>query len=541
MKLRIPDKKNHNQAGIIHENASIEHWNPGRRCTNSTIYSPNGAELFSADAFRSESIFLTDGSATIYYKDLPAVVQAAHDLFESRIRSQNAGHSPAAVETGYIAGIETTNRFQSILWMTYCWANAIPFVPFSKSNFGPVELFRPDILITTSDESWSIPVNSETADSDQEISKLAPFINKPLALFCGLTTSGSSGRPKRVALLRKNMIAATRNSFRSVLPEKESIEHLWGHCLPLDHAGGLSMVFRALHSGTGIYLWNKFDASSILHSLNKHSAIKRISLVPTMLKRLLDHQQDSGITPLHALHQVLVGGGPANPELIRGARRSGWPVTFSYGMTETCGHIACQNVDGSSPDGSVGRPFPDHAIEIRDDSGKTVKPGFSGTLFIKGPQLFPGYLPELTSISDFANDHFDTTEDGWFDTGDYARMDLEGNLYIEARRTNLIVTGGKNVNPEEIESILKRCEYIIDAAVTWLPDEEWGQLVVAMVIPVTMDINVKQRIHTYVSKSLKAHQRPKKIGFADVLPRTSLGKLERKNLQNLAKDRFSQK
>ncbi len=534
---------------------------PGRR-----VYSPNGALLFSAESFRAESVFLTNGTHSILYKDVPAILLAARQQFENECSSLNVDYADSTGVPNCVAGIDTTNRFESILWMTFCWVNTIPFVPFHPENPGALHVFRPDVVIRTSDDAQSISnankdvdamkhneipafhsflpgdeigLSLEAASSPPTLKTLIPYTHSPNAIFCGLATSGTSGRPKGVALLRKNMIAATRNAFREVQATTETGEHLWGHCLPLNHMGGLSIVFRALLSGTGVFLWDRFDSGIMLDTLRNHPAIRRISLVPTMLHRLLDHQENSGISSDATLKQVLVGGGPANPELIRRARKLGWPVTFSYGMTETCGQIASQKLDGSSPDHSVGIPFPDHEIEIRDDQDKVHGPAMIGSLHVRGPQLFSGYLTESGSLKSFATYDGESSDDSWFDTGDFALVDSRGNLYIEARRTDLIVSGGENINPEEIESVLQQCPEIEDAGVTWIPDNEWGQRVVALLVPKSRNTEVEQQVLSFISSHLNAHFRPKKIGYINSLPRSALGKLERKKLQELAKDQFS--
>ncbi len=594
------DSNNPMQAGAAKGGLSSHSGNQWQHRVNSTVYSPNGAILFSESSFHDQAIFLSDGITTVRYQDLPTVIQNAHHQFQNLCNSRKLEKPPSAC----VAGIDTTNRFESILWMVYCWVHAIPFVPFCADNPEPVTQFLPEVLLVTSDETLIHPHIKKAANGAQAISDLTipgkslaektlqnygtgvslplpgahlPFTDQPRALFCGLLTSGSSGRPKRVALLRKNMIAATRNSFRDIRPDSDAGEHLWGNCLPLHHTGGLSIIFRALLSGTGVFLWNRFDAGSILDALHGNPSIKRISLVPTMLKRLVDCSQKSGITSPAKLQQILTGGGPSSPELIRHVRNMGWPVCFSYGMTETCGQIASQNTDGSSPFASVGLPFPDHDIVIRDDTGKAASTGMVGALHVRGPQLFPGYLPDSARLSDFDLKKMDFSSDdpdltthssnpasgGWFRTGDYARLDKQGNLYIEARRTDLIVSGGENVNPVEVESILLKCADIADAGISGLPDEEWGQLVVAFIVPKirnskgTKDTfqtreedpagvqaqysETQQRIFHFISNNLKPHQRPKKIGFTDSLPRTSLGKLERKKLQDQIKVRFFQK
>ncbi len=607
------------------------------------VLAPNLAPIFCRKSFHEKYIFLTDGQRTVRYCDLTHILHTAHYNYR---KETDSGGDTNNHFTSQIAAIDTGHRFTAVLWMVYCWVRAIPFVPFCSDHREPLDEFQPSVIIFTStetensiaaDQASACVLKSAVSDilgrtaseaekpdryrapngtsSDETytnetdnffaLERLIPFTDHPDSIFCGLLTSGSSGRPKRVALLRRNMIAAAKNAFRdigatssgcdsdedvsdenvsdetisdktisgnTVLSEKKSISraHFWGNCLPLHHAGGLTIIFRALLSGTGIFLWNRFDTGIIIGDVFKYPEIRRISLVPTMLKRLLACMADSGKAPPLTLQQVLVGGGPASQELILRARKSGWPVSFSYGMTETCGQIASQKTDGSSPPASVGQPFVDHAIAIRDDNDEEAPAGTVGSLWVRGPQVFPGYLPETLPLSDFSRmlqcqqqryHHFHHPDskstvrkwnrDEWFNTGDYGRIDNQGNLYIELRRSDLIISGGKNVNPSEVESVLQKSPDIAEAAVTGLADEEWGQIVVTLVVLHPADQSgrdvsghrnwhseVTNRIHSFISQNLKPHQRPKKIGFTDSLPRTSLGKLDRKKLQDMATDQL---
>ncbi len=528
-----------------------------------------------------ERIFLTDGERTIRYRDFPSIMRNADRFLSSQLseiwRVPNCDTPPS-----FWLGIDTTERLEAALWMIYCWMRFIPFIPFAKSWLEPATLFQPDIVLCTSPGTQAVlkDIGLYATDNTSTVAKslLAPALSRHLSgkthyashgstgdvhessrtlyaglfdqsdhYFCGLATSGSSGRPKRVALLRRNMIAAAENAFKADIKktahgnENDGLgdrNYLWGNCLPLYHAGGLAIVFRALLSGTGLYVWNQFDPETVTRDLKDHPDIRRISLVPTMLKRLMEYHTATGTHAPRGLDMVLVGGGPSNPELLEGARHKSWPVCFSYGMTETIGQIAAQDPGNDDPAGSVGRPFPGLEAVIHDGQGSELQRGETGILRIRGPQVFPGYMGTDRQIvfSEFGPD-----QDGWFETGDYARMDDKGRLYFEARRTDLIISGGQNVNPSEVEEILLESPHVRDAAVTGLDDEEWGQIVVAFIVPDHAQERtvggVVSAIETFASESLKPHQRPKKIHLVASIPRTSLGKIERGRLRKLATDR----
>jgi len=562
--------------------------------------------------FESDALFLTDGKNALRYRDLPGIIRSADYHLKGFFLRNSHENDTDSCPTNWI-GIDTTRRLDAILWMTYCWFRSIPFVPFSSAFTEPASRFRPDLLVLTSPDTKAVPeirrISSnlspdpssdrspdfsagqqhQTDSTDLPVSRFPGLNGQSDRYFCGLTTSGSSGRPKRVVLLRSNMIAAAGNAFRDVRQTRENDGHpegkpsistqntmafqnkitlhntissrstmiprnddLWGNCLPLSHTGGLTIIFRALLSGTGIYLWNRFETSTVASDIQEHPGIRRISLVPTMLKRVMEFSAGNGIPPPETLEQILLGGGPASSELIAKARKAGWPVCFSYGMTETCGQVASQKPDGSDPAGSVGSLFPGHELSIRDERGSEVATGSAGLLRIRGPQVFPGYFSDDRQI---VSSKAGPDRDGWFETGDFARLDAQGHLFIEARRTDLIISGGENVNPAEIEDILTGCPLISEAAVTGLPDEEWGQMVIAFVVPrntklFTESGNPTPRgkkpedvtegaglaVTQFAEKNLRPAQRPKRLYFVSALPRTSLGKINRVALRDMVTD-----
>ncbi len=562
--------------------------------------------------FESDALFLTDGKDAIRYRDLPGIIRSAdHHLKGFFLRNSQANDTDSSTPTWI--GIDTTRRYDAILWMVYCWFRSIPFVPFSSAFAEPVTRFRPDVLVLTSPDTRAVPeirrVSSGLTDGQEHqtdsphlpVSRFPGLDGQPDRFFCGLTTSGSSGRPKRVVLLRSNMIAAAGSAFddasffkenagqpvdktstssrnamksrnpgpsRNVTRSRDATRSkdatrsrdttrsrndcLWGNCLPLYHTGGLTIIFRALLSGTGIYLWDRFETHNVASTIQENPGIRRVSLVPTMLKRLMDFSAENGISPPETLEQILLGGGPASAKLIAKARKAGWPVCFSYGMTETCGQIASQNPDGSDPDGSVGSLFPGHELSIRDEHGNEVETGSAGLLRIRGPQVFPGYFSDERQIE---SSKAGPDREGWFETGDFARLNAQGRLFIEARRTDLIISGGENVNPVEVEAILTGCQLVSEAAVTGVLDEEWGQIVIAFIVlqkseffsesgnlapqdkkPEEVTERAGLAVTQFAEKKLRPAQRPKRLHFVSSIPRTSLGKINRVTLRGMATD-----
>jgi O-succinylbenzoic acid--CoA ligase len=225
----------------------------------------------------------------------------------------------------------------------------------------------------------------------------------------------------------------------------------------------------------------------------------------------------------------LLGGGPIETELVKKCRNKGIPLVPSYGMTETCAQIAANPILKPSgtygPLKSVGTVFEPNKIQIRDENEETVSINTTGEIWIKGPQVFDGYL-NLDN-----NDFFDN--DGWFRTGDFGYFNANNQLFIDSRRSDRIVTGGENVSPFEIESKLKELTDIKDAAVFGISDEEWGQKVVSAVVTKNGEPINSTSIKEYLRKEVADYKIPKEIIQVNKLPKTRTDKIIRSKLPDL--------
>lgn len=236
---------------------------------------------------------------------------------------------------------------------------------------------------------------------------------------------------------------------------RASAEHLghdagdtWLLAMPLTHVAGLSILVRQAWSGGSVHLLPSFHPDSVLEAID--AGVTMMSLVPTMLHRLLE----AGPLPPNRLRGVLVGGGPIPSGLLERAAGAGYPVLPTYGMTETFGQVATLR-----PDAVLARkahPLP----------GVDIKVGTNGRIEVRGPQVFAGYLG--------APDR----NDEWFRTNDLGAIDEEGALTVVGRADTVIITGGENVSPEQVEAELLEHSGVDDVVVTGIDDEEWGQKVV---------------------------------------------------------------
>ena len=340
-----------------------------------------------------------------------------------------------------------------------------------------------------------------------------PDDERPLAL---VPTSGSSGAPKAAVLSRRAFVASARASAAR-LPL--GADDRWLCCLPLAHVGGFSILTRCLLARRSVVLVEPKpdrDAPSAEQIL---TAIERerpslISLVPTQLKALLE----LGLRAPGSLRAVLLGGAGCSPALLEEARGRGLPVLTSYGLTEACSTVTMAALPPGEHQGA-GRPLP--GIEVRVAAGQ---------IQVRGPTLFSGYEPVSPSPEGL-------TSDGWLPTGDAGRFDAEGNLHVRGRQGELIVTGGENVSPAEIEATLERCPGVAAACAFGLPDDTWGEVVCAAIVPASSGLD-RDTLAGFVRTNLASFKRPRRIAVVAELCLGPTGKLDRRATRAAAADKL---
>jgi o-succinylbenzoate---CoA ligase len=517
-------------------------------------------------------IFLSDGENNFTFSD----------LYQSAASMRHAAEGT----TGPY-GLLTEDKKFAVLMIAAAWLTGKTIVPLPATQ--SVDELHERIGLSGIKSIISAPVEKvgsalhgvksiEISYSEPGSNRFEHQITDENNVFAIMFTSGTAGKPKAVPLLRRQMISAANSSkvIFEMLPDE-----LWLHCLPLHHIGGVGIILRSVLYGSGMYLTPGFDVHSVAKLISGNTKIKAASLVPTMLKRLLDLPD---FTPHTGFRAALIGGGPSSPELQ--SRVTGKiPAVFSYGMTETCAQIASTSLERGSPNstslqsynatpgihpvidtnshsfelfaGSTGDPesaetpasqsklsgstkqtvqelktvsslagklFPPNKIKIIGPSGENLPIGQSGIICLMGPQVFEGYLHSTESCF---------THDGWFVTGDHGFLDEQGFLFLESRRDDRIVTGGENVDPAEVESALMQLPEIREAAVIGLPDDHWGQIVTAIIVP-EPDVNcsldvVRNRLRT----KLATYKIPRQIKIVSELPRTELGKIKKALLRDL--------
>lgn len=337
-------------------------------------------------------------------------------------------------------------------------------------------------------------------------------IPDPVSLI--IATSGSSGTPKGVMLNAANLAAAVTAS-REHLPLRPGDR--WLACLPLFHIGGLSILLRAVQAAATVVLHSRFDAARVWQAL--HEGVTHLSLVPAMLAGLLEVA--AGRRPPATLRVVLIGGAALSPALRQRALSLGWPLCISYGMSETASQVATRCLGGEGNVGSLGRPLRGVTLQLLDSEGR---PGATeGRVRLRGPMVMAGYAnPGLRPG--------DGLEDGWFTTGDIGRLTPEGELEIAGRADDLLVSGGENIHPQQVEALLAPFPALQEVGVIGLPDPVWGVIVTAVVVG-NFELATLQR---WCEERLSGPLKPRAFLQVAALPRTASGKLDRHALFEMA-------
>ncbi len=328
-------------------------------------------------------------------------------------------------------------------------------------------------------------------------------------------TSGTTGNPKGVQLTYGNhWWSATASALNLGLHETDR----WLLSLPLFHVGGLSILYRSVIYGMPIHLHEQYDLEAVYTDIMKNG-VTIVSVVTVMLEELVNRLQDDHFPD--TLRCMLLGGGPASKSLLEKCRDKRIPVYQSYGMTETASQFCTLDGDNMlTKIGSAGKPlFPGQLKIVKNDRECSIRE--VGEIVVKGPSVTKGYWNRKD-----ANESSFIEE--WFKTGDLGYFDEDGYLYVVDRRKDLIISGGENVYPAEIESVLKGIVGIKDAGVVGVDDDKWGQVPVAFIVP--SEPLEKETIIEECQKALANYKVPKQIMFVDELPRNASKKLMRHKL-----------
>ncbi len=350
-------------------------------------------------------------------------------------------------------------------------------------------------------------------------------------------TAGTTGRPKGVPLTHNSFVTYMLSNVTPVDPEIEETNLL---TVPLYHVAGAQAVLAATYGGRTLAMMRQFEVKEWMKTVEQTKA-NRAMLVPTMLKRVIDDPEFSKHN-LSCLKVITYGAAPMPFEVIRKAIDVFPGVMFinAFGQTETASTITSLGPEDHVISGteeqkqkklkrlqcSIGKPMDDVQIKIVDEHGKEVPVGDVGEIIAKGPRVMSGYWkdPEKTAKA--------LTKDGWLHTGDKGYVDGEGYIYLAGRGDDMIIRGGENISPEEVENVLYAHPCVEEAAVIAVPSAEWGQEPKAVVVLKKGEKATPEELMEFCRQKLSSFKRPRYVCFINELPRTSTGKVLKRTLRD---------
>ena len=452
-----------------------------------------------------QKFFIQENKCTYSIMDIAEMVQIYSQAF---LREEIQPHDKVLI---YLP-----NSIEMIEIILSCFEIGAIVVPISQ-GFTLRELqsvitnIQPDFIITNWENRetflhYSEPIAfiEELPNSSRGCAIFSNKYDKNIDDVCAIIlTSGTTGIPKAVQLTYGNFEASC-NNWNDFLQFKSEDQFLC--CLPLHHIGGFAVVIRALIYGFSVNLVQSFHAKEVHHAIMANP-VTIISLVPTMLKRLLN--RGGGLEELKKLRYILLGGGPSSGMLLDICIHEKLPIVKVYGMTETCsGTFGLKLLEEPQSKFYAGRPFPGVKVWIKDDE-----------IHVSGPVVMKGYLNEQETK-------------GTHNSHDLGYLDDNDLLFLHIRRKDLIVSGGENINPMEVEECLMNINGIADVAVVGKDDEEWGQKVIAYVVHDSVP-PPNELLDKELKKILSAYKIPKEYIQVSLIPRNELGKIVYEKIKSL--------
>ena len=347
-------------------------------------------------------------------------------------------------------------------------------------------------------------------------------------------TSGTTALPKAVLLTYNDFTAyVTANvELADGTPRGASLL-----CVPLYHIAGATNVMTNMFTGRKLVLLRQFDAGEWLRTVEKEQ-VTHAFLVPTMVKQLIDHP-DFTKHNLSSLQNLSYGGAAMPFPVIRRAIEM-FPKTVgfvnAFGQTETTSTLTVLGPDDHRLDGtphevelrlkrlkSIGRPLPDVELKVVDDDGKQLPTGEIGELWVRTPRVMKGYGSSGGTTSPL--------QDGWLPTRDMGWLDEDGYIFLAGRKDDMIIRGGENIAPAEVEAVIYSHPSVDEAAVIGIPDVEWGQRVAAVIVPRPGMTLTADEVIDFCRQRLASFKKPEVIQFADALPKNQMGKILKKDLR----------
>jgi malonyl-CoA/methylmalonyl-CoA synthetase len=332
-------------------------------------------------------------------------------------------------------------------------------------------------------------------------------------------TSGTTGKPKGAILTQKNLVHDAKNVIKIW---EISASDVLCHALPLFHVHGLCFALHtSLMAGSRVLMFDQFSPDKVIEVLSKKGEEYGCTLfmaVPSMYGKMLDYLGEKRMDFEH-MRLWTSGSAPLLPRDFERIKKAlGKAPVEREGMSET-GMNFSNPVKGVRKPGSIGLPLPALEVRIVDpETFQDVDPGQTGEILLKGPAVTPGYWQKSEETAK-------TFEKGWFRTGDLGRVDEEGYYYLTDRIKHIIISGGENISPKEIEGTINQIEGVVESSVVGIPDEKWGEKVVAAVVPKSGASLKAEEVKAYCKDHLHDWKCPKDVVFLKELPKNTMGKV----------------
>jgi acyl-CoA synthetase (AMP-forming)/AMP-acid ligase II len=462
----------------------------------------------------------------------PAVADVSGSLDNSallrRVHAAARHLEDLGVGHGDVVALKLTNRLEFVLLMFAAWRLGAAVTPINPS-LTDVEVLRQlddsgARLLVVEDGATPIGQVATLAVGDLDADAGEPGQRpevEPSALALLIYTSGTTGVPKGVMLDHANLDAMAgmgRDALQVGLHDRCLL------ILPLFHVNGIVVsVLMTLLAGGSVVIAERFNPHTFF-DLVEQERPTFFSGVPTIYNMLASLPAE--VRPdTSSVRFAVCGAAPASPELLTAFEaRYGFPLIEGYGLSEaTCGSTI-NPVAGARRAGTVGLAFPGQEIRIADDRGNELEAGTDGEVLVRGPNVMRGYLgrPEETAR---------VVVDGWLHTGDVGHLDADGYLTLVGRSKDMIIRGGENIYPKEIEDVLAGDPAVLEVAVIGVPDEKWGERVVAYVQPRPGAVVEEATLRARCAQSLSGYKRPTSYVVVDEIPRNAVGKIDKVSLR----------
>ncbi|RHW25073.1 AMP-dependent synthetase [Nocardioides immobilis] len=435
------------------------------------------------------------------------------------------------IGAGDVVALKLNNRIDFVVLLFAAWRLGATVTPVNPSlTAGEVARQVEDsgarLLILEDDDATvstsEVPVLLVGEIYQAEGADPAPC-SDPAALALLIYTSGTTGVPKGVMLDHANLDAMTAMG-------SEALE--LGHndrcllILPLFHVNGIVVsILTPLLVGASVVIADRFNPNTFFETIERErpTFFSAVATIYSMLAALPEEVQPD----TSSVRFAVCGAAPASAELLtRFQRRFGFPLVEGYGLSEGTCASTINPVSGIRKAGTVGRPFPGQELRILDGEGNEVAPGEDGEVVVRGPNVMRGYLGRPADTAA-------VIVDGWLRTGDIGHVDADGYLTLVGRSKEMIIRGGENIYPKEIEDVLASDPSVLEAAVIGVPDETWGEIVVAFVQARPGQTVDPKALEARCAANLSGYKRPKRIHVVEALPKNAVGKLDKRSLRDI--------